>query len=83
MAQVALVDRRLAEAVSGFVDYLHHRYSGIRIKSVSNCEDEDIALEITIPGNLSADEVLETCHAECIKAEDDYDLFILPHVVYE
>ena len=36
-----------------------------------------------IPKNLSIDDVLETCHKECIKVEDEYDLFILPKVVYE
>ncbi|GAG37488.1 unnamed protein product, partial [marine sediment metagenome] len=28
-------------------------------------------------------QVEETCHIECIKTEDKYDLFILPKVVYE
>jgi len=45
--------------------------------------DEDFTFEITIPKDLSIDEVLETCHQECIKVEDEYDLFILPKVVYE
>ena len=44
---------------------------------------EDFTFEIRIPKNLSIDQVLETCHKECIKVEDEYDLFILPHVIYE
>jgi len=65
------------------VDVLHHIYSGIKISPIANYEDEDFTFEITISKNLSIDEVLETCHKECIKVEDEYDLFILPKVVYE
>ncbi len=77
------VEKSLAEAVTKFVDALHHIYSGIEIRSVSNYEDEDFTCEITIPKTLSIDEVLETCHKECIKVEDEYDLFIFPNVTYE
>ena len=38
---------------------------------------------ITIPKNLPINQVEDTCHMECIKIEDEYDLFILPKVVYE
>ncbi len=34
------------------------------------------------PKSLSIDDVLETCHKECIKVEDENDLFILPNVVH-
>lgn len=83
MPQTIAIHRSLAEAVTKFVDSLHHIYSGIKIKPISNYEDEDFTFEIRIPKNLSIDQVLETCHKECIKVEDEYDLFILPHVVYE
>lgn len=77
------VEKSLAEAVTKFVDSLHHLYSGIKVMPISNYEDEDFTFEITIPKTLSIDEVLETCHKECIKVEDEYDLFILPNVTYE
>ena len=83
MPQTVAIHRRLAEAVTKFVDSLHHIYSGINIKPISNYEDEDFTFEIRIPKNLSIDQVSETCHKECIKVEDEYDLFILPHVIYE
>ena len=83
MPQTVAIHRSLAEAVTKFVDSLHHIYSGIKIKPISNYEDEDFTFEIRIPKNLSIDQVLEACHKECIKVEDKYDLFILPHVVYE
>ena len=83
MPEAISIDKSLAKAVTRFVDALHHIYSGIEIRPVPNYEDEDFTFEITIPKSLSIDEVLETCHKECIKVEDEYDLFILPSVVYE
>ena len=83
MPEAISIDKSLAEAVTKFVDALHHIYSGIEISPVPNYEDEDFTFEITIPKSLSIDEVLATCHKECIKVEDEYDLFILPNVVYE
>ncbi len=83
MPETMQVEKTLAEATTKFVDVLHHIYSGIKISPIANYEDEDFTFEITIPKNLSIDDVLETCHKECIKVEDEYDLFILPKVVYE
>ena len=83
MPETIPIDKSLAEAATKFVDVLHHSYPGIKIRSISNYEDEDFTFEITIPKDLSIDDVLETCHKECIKVEDEYDLFILPKVVYE
>ena len=82
MPEAISIDKSLAEAVTKFVDALHHIYSGIEIRSIPNYEDEDFTFEITIPKSLSVDEVLETCRKECIKVEDEYDLFILPNVAY-
>ena len=53
------------------------------IKPISHYEDEDFTFEITIPKDLPINQVEDTCHMECIKIEDEYDLFILPKVVYE
>ena len=83
MPETIQVEKTLAEAGTKFVDSLHHIYSGIKVKPVSNYEDEDFTFEISIPKDLSIDEVLETCHKECIKVEDEYDLFILPKVIYK
>jgi hypothetical protein len=82
MPEAISIDKSIAEAVTKFVDALHQIYSGIEIRSVPNYEDEDFTFEIKIPKTLSIDEVMETCHKECIKVEDEYDLFILPNVVY-
>jgi len=81
MPEVKTVDKSLAEAVAKFVDSLHHMYPGIDIKPIAGFEDEDFTFEIAVPSCLSIDEVLEACHKECIKVEDEYDLFILPHVI--
>ena len=83
MPEAISIDKSLAEAVTKFVDSLHHIYSGIEIMPVSNYEDEDFTFEITIPKSLSIDEVLDTCHKEFIKVEDEYGLFILPNVIHE
>jgi len=83
MPETMPTEKSLAEAVTKLVDSLHHRYPGIKIKAISNYEDEDFTFEITIPKDLPIDQVEETCHIECIKTEDEYDLFILPKVVYE
>ena len=73
----------LAEAITKIVDSLHNVYPGIKIRPIPAYEDEDFTFEITIPKDLPIDRVEETCHMECIKVEDDYDLFIFPKVVYE
>ena len=82
MPEVKAMDKSLAEAAAKFVDSLHHMYPGIKIKPIANFEDEDFTFEIAVPKNLSIDEILETSHKECIKVEDEYDLFILPHVIH-
>jgi hypothetical protein len=82
MPEVKTKDKSLAEAVAKFVDALHHMYPGIKIKPIASFEDEDFTFEIAVPGNLSIGEVLEACHKQCIKVEDEYDLFILPHVIH-
>ena len=82
MAQSFLQPTILAQAVTTFVDAIHRMYAGITIRSVSNYEDEDLTFEITIPPTFSREQVLETCNKECINIEDEYDVFILPVVVY-
>ncbi len=83
MPETIATEKSLAEAITKLVDSLHHKYPGIIVKPISNYEDEDFTFEITIPKNLPIDQVEETCHMECIKTEDEYDLFVLPKVVYE
>ena len=83
MPETIATEKSLAEAVTKLVDSLHHKYPRIMIKPISNYEDEDFTFEITIPKGLPLDQVEETCHMECIKTEDEYDLFILPKVIYE
>lgn len=83
MPQTLINNKSLAEAVTKLVNSLHHIYPGIKIAPISNYEDEDFTVEIVIPKNFSIDQVEETCHQECIKIEDEYDLFILPRVIYE
>ncbi len=83
MEQTEPLEKSLAQAVTKIVDSLHHFYKGIRIKPIPPYEDEDFAIEVRIPGSLSKEEVLDRCHEECIKAEDEFDVFILPKVVYE
>ncbi len=51
MPEAISIDKSLAEAVTKFVDALHHIYSGIDISPVPNYEDEDFTFEITIPKN--------------------------------
>ena len=83
MPQTLTNNKSLAEAVTKLVDSIHHIYPGIKIAPISNYEDEDFTVEIVIPKKFSIDQVEETCHQECIKIEDEYDLFILPRVIYE
>ena len=82
MPETIATEKSLAEAVTKLADSLHNKYRGIIVKAISNYEDEDFTFEITIPKNLPVDEIEETCHMECIKIEDEYDLFIFPKVVY-
>jgi hypothetical protein len=82
MAQPMIRHTSLAEAAATFVDALHHVYADISIQPIAPYEDEDLTLQITIPTTLSRDQVLGTCHRECLKIEDDYEVFLLPVVVY-
>lgn len=77
MPETMVTKKVLAENVAKLVDSHHHKYPGIKIKPISNYEDEDFTTEITIPKDLPIDQVDEIFHRECIKAEDEYDLFIL------
>jgi hypothetical protein len=83
MKEVKPVDKNLAKAVAKFVNAVHRLYPGINVRPIASFEDEDFTFEVAIPKDLSVDEVLEACHKECIKVEDEYDLFILPHVIQE
>ena len=83
MPETISIDKSLAEAVGKRKSRQREIFSGIEITPVSNYEDEDFTFEITIPKSLSIDDVLETCHKECIKVEDEYGLFILPNVFHE
>ncbi len=83
MPELKTIEKNLAEAAAKFVDALHHMYPGINIKPIASFEDEDFTFEIAVPRGLAIDEVLEACHKECIKVEDEYHLFIFPHVVNE
>ncbi len=83
MPDTIAIEKTLAEAVTKLVDSLYHKYPGIKVKPISNYEDEDFTLEMSIPKDMSIDQVEADCHVECIKTEDEYDLFILPKVVYE
>jgi len=82
MPEVKTRDKSLAEAAAKFVDAVHRLYPGINVRPIDSFEDEDFTFEVAVPRNLSVDEVLEACHKECIKVEDEYDLFILPRVIY-
>jgi len=83
MPQLKAIDKSLAEAAAKFVDAVHRLYPGINVRPIASFEDEDFTFEVAIPKDLSMDEVLEACHKECIKVEDEYDLFIFPHVIQE
>jgi len=81
MARNVATQKSLAEAVTKVVDSLHNKYAGIKINSISNYEDEDFTLEIIIPEEFSSDQVEEVAHTECIKVEDEYNLYIFPKII--
>lgn len=70
----------LADAVAELIENLHQRYPGIKTKTISQIEDEDFTIEVTIPPALTAEEVETGCQEECIRLEDKYDVYILPLV---
>ncbi len=70
----------LAQAVTKVTDAIHRMYQNIQVKPGFSYEDEDFAIEISIPDMLCVDEVLDKCHMECIKAEEEFDIYILPKV---
>jgi hypothetical protein len=83
MPVINITDKSLVEAVTSLVDALHRKFPGVKIKSIPAYEDEDFTFEITIPQDLSIDQVENESHLACIKAEDEYDIFILPMITYE
>lgn len=70
----------LADAVAELIENLHQKYPAIKTKTISQIEDEDFTIEVTVPLTLSAEEVEAGCHEECIRLEDKYDVYILPLV---
>lgn len=71
----------LADAVAGLIEKLHQNFPGIKTKTVSPLEDEDLAIEIDVPLSFLPDDVESWCQKECISLEDKYDVYILPLVV--
>lgn len=83
MPETLTNEKSLAEAITKLVDSLHHKFTGIKIEPIAKYEDEDFTFEVSIPRDLSIDQVEEICHMECIRTEEEYNLFILPKVVYQ
>ena len=75
-------ERKLAEAVALFVGRIHHLYPGVRTSPLSRYEDEDFAIEVLIPLDIDKDEARDACLKECIRIEDEHDVYILPRVRY-
>jgi len=75
-------ERTLAEAVALFVERIHQHYPGVKTSPISVYEDEDFAIEVLIPPELDKDEVREACLKECLRIEDEHEIYILPRVRY-
>ncbi len=71
----------LADAIAELVEHLHQHFPGIKTKTVSPLEDEDIALEIEAPSQFQPEDVEVWCQKKCISLEDKYDIYILPLVL--
>jgi len=74
---------KLAEAVTKVMNSIYNQYQGLQVKPIHKYEDEDFTVEVTIPVHLPINKVEQSFHKECIKVEDEYDVFILPRVFYE
>lgn len=72
----------LTEAVTHFIERLHERFSGIRIRAIAPYEDEEFTLEILVTAGMNIDEVEEFSLRECIYLEDHYDVYLLARVAY-
>jgi hypothetical protein len=74
-----LQDRTIiADAVAEFIETIHQKYPGIKTKTLPPIEDEDFAIELAVPQAVSPGEVEAWSHAECIRLEDKYEVYILP-----
>ncbi|MBI3948896.1 MAG: hypothetical protein HY314_00335 [Acidobacteria bacterium] len=73
-------EKKLAEAVALFVERIHQRYPGVKTAPISVYEDEDFAIEVLIPPELDKGEAHDACLEECIRIEDEHDIYILPRV---
>ena len=76
-------ERKLAEAVALFVERIHQQYPGVKTTPISVYEDEDFAIEVLIPPELDKDVARDACLKECIRIEDEHEIYILPRVRYE
>jgi hypothetical protein len=74
--------KKVAEAVALFVERIHQLYPGVRTVPISVYEDEDFAIEVFIPPELDKDEARDVCLKECIRIEDEHEVYILPRVHY-
>ncbi|MBI5665361.1 MAG: hypothetical protein HZC49_09825 [Nitrospirae bacterium] len=80
--KTAVIDKTLlADAVAELIETLHQKYAGITTKPVPHIEDEDFALEITVPQSLSIENVETESQKICIALEDKYNVYVLPLVV--
>ena len=71
----------LREAVTFYIERLHQKFSGIRVRSISPYEDEDFALEILVPAGINREEVEEFSLQECISLEDRFNVYLLTKVL--
>jgi hypothetical protein len=80
MSPPTVQEKKLAEAVALFVERIHQYHPGVKTSPVSVYEDEDFAIEVLIPPELDKDEALDACLKECIRIEDQHDVYILPRI---
>jgi hypothetical protein len=52
----------LDDVIAELIGNLHKNYPGIKIKTVPVIEDEDSAIEVTVPSHISSEEVEDVCH---------------------
>jgi hypothetical protein len=80
VSAVVRQERSLAEAVAILVEAIHQAFPVVSTRPLPPYEDEDFALEVSIPTDLDRNEVMNACIRHAIDIEDTYGFAILTRV---
>ena len=80
MKSMVQPDKRLAEAVVGLVEAIHHDFPLASTRPLAPYADEAFTLAVRIPAGMDRDTVRDICLRHALATEDQCGFFILTRV---